>query len=154
MNSHRHSRSRYGLTLHIEEQGTGSKKDSNRHETVAEIGTEIRFDRSILNTFHYEGWRPVHHDLMMVCAAVEFADRRCGRRATRWSRQFQITLPVLEVAAWHQPEVQAPLQDTLRKLTGDDWHFVFVQAADRAAYGPRQLTLPFCNNKEFCHRLQ
>ena len=76
-----------------------------------------------------------HYDLLVLCAAVEFADRRCGRRSTRWSRQFQITLPVLEPATWKQAAVQVPLQDTLRHLTGDEWHLSFVQSADSAAVG-------------------
>ena len=149
MNSHRNSRHPYGLTLRVVEQGIGSQKGSNGDETIAGIGTEIRFSPNILDTYHYDGWKPVHYDLLVVCAAVEFADRQCRRSATRWSRPFQITLPVLELAAWQQPEVQTHLQNTLRHLTGDEWRFFFVQAADSAVNGTRQCTLPFPNNKEF-----
>ena len=146
---HRNSRHPYGLTLRVVEQRIGSQNGSNGDETIAGIGTEIRFSPNILDTYHYDGWKPVHYDLLVVCAAVEFADCQCRRSATRWSRPFQITLPVLELAAWQQPEVQTHLQNTLRHLTGDEWRFFFVQAVDSAVNGTRQGTLPFPNNKEF-----
>ena len=149
MNSQQSNRSQYGLTLHVVEKGKRSKHSRPGNATIAEIGTEIVFDPSILDTYHYDGWKPVHLDLLVVCAAVEFADRRCARRATQWARPFHITVPVLELAAWKQPEVQAHLRDTLHHLTGDDWHFSFVQATGSAENGTRQRTLPFGNNKQF-----
>ena len=149
MNSHEGSRSAYGLSLHIVESGKDRNRAADGAETVATIGSEIAFDPSILDTYRYEGWRPVHYDLLVLCAAVEFADRRCGRRSTRWSRQFQITLPALEPATWKQAAVQVHLQDTLRHLTGDEWHLSFVQSVDSAASGMRQRMLPFCNNRDF-----
>ncbi len=149
MSSCRKSRRPYGLKLHVVEKGISPEQGSNGDETVAKINTEIRFNPGILDTYHYEGWKPVHYDLLVVCAAVEFADRRCGRRATRWSRRFQVTLPVLELAAWRQPEVQVRLQDTLRHLTGDEWHFFFVQAANSTDCGAHQRSLPFHGDEEF-----
>lgn len=137
------------LTIHITEQGTNSRRAGKSDLTVAELGTEIVFDPTILDTYHYSGWKPVHFDLLVVCAAVEFADRRWARRSTRWSRQFRVKLPVLEQAAWEQPKVRMLLQDTLRHLTGDDWQFCFVPARYTAENGTRQRTLPFHNNKKF-----
>ena len=150
MNCTQRSRGPYGLTLNIIEKGTDSTNGSDNQVLVAEIGTEIVFDPSILDTYHYAGWKPVHHDLLVVCAAVEFADRRRARRATQWSRQFQINLPVFELDAWEQADVQEHLHDTLRHLTGDDWQFGFRQAADPyTAHHVRQCMLPFGNNKQF-----
>lgn len=149
MTSQKGNRSRYGLTLHVVEQGTCSRKSLTRDVTIAEIGTEIVFDPSILDTYHYDGWKAVHYDLLVVCATVEFADRRCGRRSKRWSRPFHITVPVLELEVWEQPEVQEHLQDTLRHLTGDDWRFFFIQASGSAANRTRQRALPFGNYKKF-----
>ncbi len=149
MSVYRRNRGQNALTLHIAEQGTGSNKDGKSDLTVAELGTEIVFDPKILDTYHYSGWKPVHYDLLVVCAAVEFADRRRARRPTQWSRRFRVTLPVLELEAWEQPDVRMSLQDTLRHLTGDDWQFSFVPAGYSAENGARQRTLPFRNNKKF-----
>ena len=143
-------RGHYGLTLYVVERGTDSTSGSNAQGLVAKIGTEIVFDPSILDTYHYEGWNPIHHDLLVVCAAVEFADRRQARRATQWSRQFQVIVPVFEVDTWEQVDVREHLHDTLRHLTGDDWQFFFRQAVDSdAEHHARQRMLPFRNNKQF-----
>lgn len=149
MNPRQRNRSQYGLNLRIVEQGYQPTKARDDGAEVAEFGREIVFDPAILDTYTYDGWKPVHHDLLVVCAAVEYADRRCARRATQWSRLFHITVPVQELAAWQQPEVQAHLHDTLRHLTGDDWHLSFVRTQDSAVNGMRQRTLPFGNNREF-----
>ena len=149
MSVHRRSRDQNALEIHIAEQGAGSKMHAKSNLTVAEIGTEIVFNPSILDTYHYSGWKPVHFDLLVVCAAVEFADRGRARRSTQWSRQFRVTLPVLERAAWEPPDVCMSLQETLRHLTGDDWQFSFVSARYSAEDDVRQRTLPFRNNKKF-----
>ena len=149
MTSCRRERSPYGLALRVVENGADPGKLSGGNEITAEIGREIVFDLSILDTFRYEGWKPLHHDLMLVCAAVEFADRRRKRRLSQWSRRLQITLPVLDLTVWRQTEVGASLRDALRHLTGDEWHFFFVQAQNAAVNGTRQRTLPFENGKEF-----
>ena len=137
------------LTLHIAEQGTGARKRGKIDLTVAEIETEIVFDLSILDTYHYSGWKPIHYDLLLACAAVEFADRRWARRSTQWSRRFLVTLPVMERSVWERPDVRMALQDTLRHLTGDDWQFFFIQRRDTANNVVRQRTLPFHTNKKF-----
>ena len=142
-------RRRYGLALYVNEQGARKHSHHNGAEAIARIGEHILLDPRILDTYHYDGWNPVHQDLLIVCAAVEYADRQCARRSTRWSRLFHITVPVLEPAAWRQPGVQPRLQQTLRHLTGDDWHFSFVQAANSILNGMHQRPLPFGSNKKF-----
>ncbi len=149
MNFHQRNPNQYGLTLHIVEPGTQLRAWPSGDKAIAEIGTEIVFDPSILDTYDYKGWQPVHHDLLLVCAAVEFVDRRCGRRPRRWSRLFHIRVPVIELTVWQRPEVRALLHDTLTHLTGDDWNFSFIQAEDSVAMGMRQRNLPFRNRKEF-----
>jgi len=135
--------------LYVAEEGSRSKYVGQKDATVIEIGREIRFDPSILDTYHYDGWKPVHYDLLVVCAAVEFADRRFARHTRQWSRPFHVTLPVLELNAWQQLEVQEHLRDTLRHLTGDDWEFTFVQREMIAENQYRQRFLPFDNRKQF-----
>ena len=138
----------YGLELHVVEQGK-RPHDCNRSAEIAEIGADIIFDPSILDTYHYNGWKPVHHDLLVVCAAVAFADRRCARRRTQWSRPLHISIPVQELTVWQRADVRTYLHDTLRHLTGDDWQLSFIQASGESVDRMRQRALPFNNNKEF-----
>lgn len=149
MNSQQIKHKRYGLTLYIVEDGKKCKLDHQDNVVIAEIGNDIIFDPTILDTYHYDGWQPVHHDLLVVCAAVEFADRQCARSGSQWSRPFHIIVPVRELETWQQMEVQSYLCDTLRHLTGDDWHFSFVQSNSTAETMPRQRALPFGNSKQF-----
>lgn len=132
-------------TLHVVENLADASGDC----VVATIGTDIVFDPSILDTYHYEGWKAVHHDLLLVCAAVEFADRRWARRAGRSSRSFRVTLPVLEPVVWRQPQVQEVLRSTLKHVTGDEWRFCFVQGSGQTKNSTGQRKFHFGNNKKF-----
>jgi len=138
----------YVHALYVVEDGN-CKLDSEGITTVAKIGREIRFDPTILDTYAYDGWKPVHRDLLLVCAAVEFADHHFARSAKQWCRQFHLTVPVMESEAWQPLEVQKLLTDTLRHITGDDWHFSFVQGDYSVAAEHRQRPLLFENIKEF-----
>ena len=135
--------------IYVVEKGFSSEYGLRKRTSIAEIGKEIIFDPSVLDTYHYDGWQPVHYDLLVVCAAVEYADRRYSRRATQWSRRFFITVPVQELERWQRPEVQASISSTLRLLTGDDWDFSFVKTGGPSAKIDRQRSLPFGNNKQF-----
>lgn len=139
---------KYGLDLYVVDEGMRGGR-SRQGVSFAQIGRQIAFDPSVLDTYHYDGWKPVHHDLLVVCAAVEFADRRCGRRIAQWSRHFILTVPVSDLRVWQRHEVQASLRGVLRQLTGDEWNFTFVQANNEAANGSRQRALPFGSNKQF-----
>ncbi len=144
---HREPR-KYGLNLYI--LGDGARRDESRSGVkFAQIGREIKFDPSVLDTYHYDGWAPVHHDLLVVCAAVEFADRRCYRRIAQWTRNLSLTIPVIDLEVWQRQEVRASLRSVLRQLTGDEWNFTFVQANNAVANGNFQRALPFASNKQF-----
>lgn len=119
------------------------------HMTIAKIGKDIKFDPTFLDSYDFDGWKPVHHDLLSVCAAVEFADRRFVRSRNQWSRALNVTVPVLELETWQKFAVNEFLTGTLRHLTGDDWCFSFVQSEPLATLGHRQRPLPFGNNKKF-----
>ncbi len=147
MKSHQINRIRPGHLLYVVEQGRRSEYERQDGATIVEIGKEIVFDPSILDTYRYDGWQSVHHDLLVVCAAIEFADRRYARSNIQWSRRFLITVPVLELDVWQQPKVHAYLGETLRHLTGDDWHFSFVKGS--AVINHRQRSLDFGDKKEF-----
>ena len=144
-----HNRTPCEHSLYVSEQGRRAEHENLEGTTIAELGKEIVFDPSILDTYHYDGWKSVHHDLLVVCAAVEFADRRYTRSNIRWSRRFHITVPVLERDVWQQQNVQASLSDMLRHLTGDDWQFSFVEARSSVVVSHRQRSLDFGDSKQF-----
>lgn len=142
MNTHVTSPENYGLTLRVVEAGGRRHPVHSGSAAIAEIGKEIIFDPDVLYTYDYEGWKPIHHDVLLVSAAVEYADRRIARRTSRWARDFNITMPVVEVATWQRPELQASLRAALRHLTGDDWQFTFVPWQGQGVLGARQRSLP------------
>lgn len=135
--------------LRILEAGKEAPRRSLKGETLATIGSEIRCDKDIFDSFSYEGWTNIHHDLLIVCAAVEYADRRWGRSALHWSRSIHVTVPVIELAAWLDTKVQQNLRETLRHLTGDEWQFAFVKNEGDANDRPRQRPLFPKQHKEF-----
>ncbi len=138
---------RYGLTLHVSEGESLAKARANKE--IARIGHEITFDPKVLDTYTYDGWKPAHHDLLVICAAVEYVDRRCARRIGHWARSFRITIPVREPALWQHTDVNQHLVDVLRHLTGDDWYFSFIPKTSMDESITRQRALPFDNNKQF-----
>lgn len=124
--------------LHILEAGSERPRRRNDRRIYAFIGSEIKCDKKILDSYSYEGWKSIHHDLLIVCAAVDFADRRWARGARQWARHVHVTIPVLELATWLDSNVQQNLLSTLRHLTGDEWRFTFVQYQDSPFDEPRQ----------------
>ena len=147
MNSTPSNRNRDKHTVYVVERDSVPEQ-SQDGVVIAKIGREIRFDPAILDTHLYRGWEPVHHDLLLICAAVEFSDRRFAR-TQQWCRDFHVIVPVLDLEAWQRLEVQETLTDTLRYLTGDDWYFTFVQGNNTVGSQSRQRSLPFGNSKEF-----
>ena len=115
---------------------------------TAEIGRQIRFKAAVLDTFNVKGSQPLHYDLMILCAAIEYADRR-WKRPQGWRRTLNVTLPVIDLATWQKPVVQANLHHVLRHLTCDDWRFTFVQAENRSPIGERSGVLNFPTDKTF-----
>lgn len=135
--------------LHILEAGQQGPDDRPKDRANATIGSEIKCDKDIFDSYSYEGWKDIHHDLLIVCAAIEYADRRWARRAHHWSRSISVTIPVLELATWSDAHVQQSLRDTLRHLTGDDWQFTFVKNEGGGSDKPRQRTLFPKQQKKF-----
>lgn len=126
-----------GRTLCVIEKGQGATRICPKGAVVAAVGKHITFVPDILDTFDVKGWQPVHYDLLVLSAAVEFADRR-WRRPHGWCRELNVTVPVLEPAIWQQPKVLSSLHDVLRHLTGDTWTLTFVQWQGRPPIGSRQ----------------
>lgn len=135
-------------TLCVVEHGQSAKRTCPQGAVIAEIGKHIRFDPDVLDTFDYKGWQPLHYDLLVVSAAVEFADRR-WRRPRGWCRRLNITVPVLDPGTWQRKEVLDSLRAALGHLTGDIWSFSFVQWQGQSPIGARQGILDFAKTKTF-----
>ncbi len=95
----------------------------------ARLGTEIKIDPQVLNAIKDGAFQPIHHDLLILCAAIEYADRRWPHHDF-WSRKLRLTVPVSELELWQEPQIADLLKHILRYLTCDSWHFDFVQARE------------------------
>ncbi|MBB4123636.1 hypothetical protein GGR30_003584 [Martelella radicis] len=130
------------------EKGKRSHGPTSQNLVFAEIGKHILFVPDILDSFHVEGFTAKHYDLMVVAAAIEFADRRWSRPSS-WLRRLHVTVPVIDHDAWSRSEVQTTLRSAINFLTGDSWQFNFVKATDRSPIGSRQMPLVFDQTKTF-----
>ena len=115
---------------------------------TAMVGRDIIFNAAVLDTFDVKGFRSVHYDLMLLCAAIEFADRR-WKRPQSWNRALHVMVPVTDLGAWQEREVLESLNSVLRHLTCDEWTMSFVQADNPSPIGARQGELSFPNTKTF-----
>ena len=109
---------------------------------MATVGQKITFNEHVLDTFDVEGFRPVHYDLLVLCAALEMADRR-WKRSQCWSRKLHMTVPVFACEVWQQRHVRERVHSVLRHLTGDDWQLTFVSAKENSSIGGYQRALNF-----------
>lgn len=126
--------------LCVVEKGKKPDRKCSKSDAVAQIGDDIEFDPQILNSLGDDGCLKVHYDLLVLCAAIEFADRYF-KRGQDWSRSLHLTVPVIELAIWQRAEVQKTLSDVLRHLTCDNWSFEFVQAKDLSPLSWRQMQI-------------
>lgn len=114
----------------------------------AVVGQDIIFDARVLDSFDVKGCQGLHYDLMLLAAALEYADRRWAR-PMKWRRSIHIRIPVIALATWSRPEVQSSLIAVLRYLTCDEWSFSFVQSKSLSPLGERQGQLVFQHAKTF-----
>src|SRR4051794_38362703 len=116
-----------GKHLRVPEKAQKPSRALVKDAVVAEVGRHIRFNAAVLDTFDVTGCEPLHYDILVLCAAIEFADRR-WKRPVGWSRTLNVIVPVIDIKAWQKPEVTKSLHSVLNHLTGDRWRFTFVQA--------------------------
>ena len=128
---------------------SGLESETSSRMLIARIGKEIRIDLGKLKSYLYEGFTSLHYDLLIVCAAVEFADRAKGRSVRNWARLFDLHVPVHNVTLWETSQVKESLIEALRHLTGDNWCFSFTQAYKSPFEEAYQLGLPFHDPKDF-----
>lgn len=134
--------------LVVLEGGCAKPRRAAAGVTYVEVGREIKFDAAALDDFDVEGCQPIHYDLLLICAAVEFADRR-WKRPRSWGRNLHVIIPSIATGVWQNPDVVAKLSAALRHLTGDQWSFDFKVAGNKAPIGERQIPLSFAKSKKF-----
>lgn len=134
--------------LHVIEKGQRPDRTCPKDAVTAMVGREITFNATVLDTFDVKGFQPVHYDLLVVCAAMEFADRH-WKRPQGWNRNLHVTVPVIDLETWQDREVLESFHNVLRHLTCDDWKWTFVQAKNPSPIGERQGALNFPNTKTF-----
>ena len=109
------------ISIDVVEGGARSKRGWLR----CEIGGNIAFSTTRLETYCFAGWEPVVYDALLVAAAVEVGDRMLHRTAARWERQIELRVPVHEPDRWADKAVSGALHNALNFLTGDRWHLTF-----------------------------
>lgn len=137
-----------GKRLFVIEMGQKPGRTLPKGAVSAEVGRHIRFNAAVLDTFDVKGFQPLHYDMLVLCAAVEFADRR-WKRPLGWHRTLDVTVPVIDFRNWRKPEVLKNLHGVLNHLTGDTWRFTFIEAKNRSPIGSQQIPLDFGNTKTF-----
>ena len=137
-----------GKHLCVVEEGQRPERTCRKDAVTAEIGRHIIFNAAVLDTFDVKGCQPLHYDLLVLCAAIEFADRR-WKRPQSWSRSLHVTVPVIDLETWQKPDVLRSLHSVLRHLTCDTWQFTFARAKNLSPIGSRQIPLDFDKIKTF-----
>lgn len=134
--------------LYVIEDGQKPGRALPKGAVTAEVGRHIRFNATALDTFDVKGCKQLHYDNLVLCAAIEFADRR-WKRPLGWRRTLDVVVPVIDLKSWQKPEVLNSLHRVLNHLTGDTWRFTFVQAKNLSPIGSRQMPLDFGKTKTF-----
>ena len=134
--------------LFVIEQGQKPGRTLPKSAVIAEVGRHIRFNAAVLDTFDVKGFKSLHYDMLVLCAAIEFADRR-WKRPLGWRRTLDVAVPVVDLKTWQKPEVLKGLHTVLNHLTGDTWRLTFVQAKNLSPIGSRQMPLDFGTAKTF-----
>jgi 7-cyano-7-deazaguanine synthase in queuosine biosynthesis len=123
------------LRVDVIEQGRQARPGC----TACEIGGDLTFSTSHLESYCLVQWEPVIFDALVVAAAVEFCDRIQRRLAHHCGRTFELLVPVHDPDRWNAPAVNAALKAALDFLTGDCWQLSFV-ARNAPAYVPQQFS--------------
>src|SRR5260221_1672807 len=113
--------------LFVIEQGQKRGRTLPKSAVIAEVSRHIRFDPAVLDTFDVKGFEPLHYDMLVLCAAIEFADRR-WKRPLGWCRTLDVAVPVIALKTWQKPEGLKALHSVFNHLTRDAWRFTLVPA--------------------------
>lgn len=124
-----------------------------------EIGADLTFSTSHLESYCLAQWEPVIFDALVVAAAVEFCDRIQRRQTQHWGRNIELRVPVHEPERWSAPAVSAALKGALDFVTGDSWLISFTTRKSLAHVpqqfafempGDARAVIPFSEGLDSC----
>lgn len=118
------------LRVYVSEDGR-----SRADWTICHIGHHLSFSPEPLASYFFADWEPIAFDALLLAAAVEFCDKHKRRPALRWWREFELRLPVHDVAVW--TGASESLHEALELLTGDRWRIEFAKRR-KSVTPPRQ----------------
>ena len=110
------------IRVHVVEAGERSQNGAIK----CEIGQNLKFNSESLATYFFKEWDPVLFDALLVAASIEFCDRVLRRAVHKWTRLFNVRIPVHQPDRWNGRSVYESLRDSIEFLTGDKWNFEFV----------------------------
>lgn len=94
--------------------------------TPCVLGEHFKLEPKALGTFLRLEIPARAEDLLVIAAAIAFADRRVTRHhATCWERDLQLSVPVRDFEFWSANDLRAELSALLEMLTGDTWRLMF-----------------------------
>jgi 7-cyano-7-deazaguanine synthase in queuosine biosynthesis len=108
------------------------------HELVLGRDFELLYER--LQRYCIRRLKPREVDLIVLIGAVAVADRLSRRKpAQQWNRTLHLNIPVFDLDFWRDGDLLHSLRETLRYVTGDHWHFTFLE---RRELGEKAFQLP------------
>lgn len=127
-----------GAAVHSIEVLETAHANSDGGTIVCTLGREMRFERQVLERCTSSALEELDVDLLVVLAAIAFADRRVTRRSKHWTRALILSIPVHVPELWRASA--AVLVSLLHTVSGDSWQLEFRQRSDSDEL--RQLFLP------------
>ena len=61
------------FTLIVVEDDDSSRAPSCTNSKIVKLGKDIEFSPTALDSYNYSGWKPLHHDLLVLSSALEYA---------------------------------------------------------------------------------
>lgn len=131
------------IRVHVTEPRTAAHKGW----LCCEIGTNVKFNISNMESYFFAQWDPVLYDALLVAAAVEFCDKTQHRPINGWGRSVELNIPVHDLKLWRKPQVASALKNALEFLTGDSWEITFYKRK-KVESRPRQIVCDLGNDVE------
>ena len=112
-----HQPSALSLRVDVVEAGRSARRGCR----PCEIGADLTFSTSHLESYCLAQWEPVIFDALVVAAAVEFCDRIQRRQTQHWGRNIELRIPVHDPARWSAPAVRAAQNERRHNIDGAGW---------------------------------
>ena len=132
---------------------------ARRHWLRCELGENLHFEPSRLQTYCLAKWDERVYDAFVVAATVQFCDHTKRRPSAGWGRDFVLRVPVHDPHHWSSTEVSTALHDALTFLTGDQWQITFTKRKKPVSPTPQSnfnipddscIIIPFSDGLDSC----